>query len=403
MNWEWVRLGSIAQHNTGKTLDKGRNTGKQFEYITTSNVYWDGFELTALKEMPIEENNIDRFTVKKGDLLVCEGGDSGRSAIWEYERTVCFQNHVHRIRPYLNIETWYIYFFLYKIYLSKEIDQYKKGVGIQSLSGDALSSILLPLPPIKGQQRIVSEIKRCNNFVEIIELNQVNLQDAVKDTKSKILDLAIRGKLVPQDSNDEPASVLLERIKAERPEGKKKAKSTSDNSHYTFDIPKTWEWCQVSDFLLLLSGRDLLPSEYSDIPTGIPYIIGASNIMNDELIVNRWTNQPKVISEKNDLLITCKGTIGEIIINEIGRVHIARQLMAIRIFDATDIYYIRYCLVFYINQIKEQARGIIPGISREDILLLYIPVPPADEQKRIVQKIEEVFAMLDEIANTIKA
>jgi type I restriction enzyme S subunit len=157
--WEWTTIGDIAEHNTGKTLDKGRNTGVLRKYITTSNLYWDSFLLDDLKEMPFEENELRKCSAIKGDLLICEGGDGGRSAIWSNEYPICFQNHIHRVRPFSGIKSEYIYFFMLYSSLNGYIDYYKKGIGIQSLSGNSLSSIRLPLPPIFEQDRIVNKIE----------------------------------------------------------------------------------------------------------------------------------------------------------------------------------------------------------------------------------------------------
>ena len=169
--WVWCRLKNIAQHNTGKTLDKNRNTGTLQEYITTSNLYWGYFDFTELRKMPIEDSELGRCTATIGDLLICEGGDAGRSAVWKSEQSICFQNHIHRVRPFANISTDFLYYFMQYIYLNGEIKQYLKGVGIQSLSGNALSSISIPLPPLPEQHRIVQKIETIFQTLDKIQNN----------------------------------------------------------------------------------------------------------------------------------------------------------------------------------------------------------------------------------------
>jgi len=144
--WEWVRFGNIAQHNAGKTLDKGRNSGKLRDYITTSNLYWGYFELSQLKQMQIEDYELDRCTAQKGDLLIIEGGEAGRAAVWEMDREICFQNHIHRARFFGKISAYYLYHFFAKLNFTGEINKYRKGVAISNMSGKALASIPVPLP-----------------------------------------------------------------------------------------------------------------------------------------------------------------------------------------------------------------------------------------------------------------
>ena len=136
--WKWVRFGNIAQHNSGKTLDKVRNTGHPRDYITTSNLYWGIFELNNVRQMLIRDEELERCTARKGDLLICEGGEAGRAAVWFYDKEVCFQNHVHRARFYYGIDPYYAYRFFEKLNATREINQYRKGVGISSISSKVL-------------------------------------------------------------------------------------------------------------------------------------------------------------------------------------------------------------------------------------------------------------------------
>ena len=154
--WSWIRLGHIFQHNTGKALNGSNQRGTPYEYITTSNLYWNRFVLEKLRQMPFTDDELDKCTVKKGDLLVCEGGDIGRSAIWNYDNDIRIQNHIHRLRAYVPVCTK---FFYYTLYLYKRIGLIGgKGIGIQGLSSNALHNLLLPLPPVKEQQRISESI-----------------------------------------------------------------------------------------------------------------------------------------------------------------------------------------------------------------------------------------------------
>ena len=215
-SWNWVRLGHIFMHNTGKALNSANQSGELLEYITTSNLYWNRFELQTLKKMYFTANEIDKCTVKKGDLLVCEGGDIGRAAIWNYDYDIRIQNHIHKLRPYVFVCTEFFYYLFYSYKNAGLIGG--KGIGLQGLSSNALHSLLFPIPPVQEQLRITSAINSLFSNIDSIDADGDELKALVNTTKSKILDLAIRGKLVPQDPNDEPASVLLERIRKEKEE-----------------------------------------------------------------------------------------------------------------------------------------------------------------------------------------
>ena len=155
--WEWCRLGILFSHCTGKALNGINKKGKLYTYITTSNLYWDRFEISTLKEMFFTDEELDKCTATKGDLLVCEGGDIGRSAIWNYDYDIRIQNHIHKLRAYLPLCTR---FFYYVMFLYKGIGNIGgKGIGIQGLSSGALHNIVLPLPSIQEQERIVAKIE----------------------------------------------------------------------------------------------------------------------------------------------------------------------------------------------------------------------------------------------------
>jgi type I restriction enzyme S subunit len=259
-----------------------------------------------------------------------------------------------------------------------------------------------------------------------------------KQLKNSILQWAIQGKLVPQDPNDEPASVLLERIREEKAklvkEKKiKKDKNESiiyrgdDNSYYEkfiatgevkciddeipFEIPQGWEWYRISNIIELLSGQDFIPQKYNSQNRGIPYITGASNIVNGELVINRWTENPSVIGKLGDLLIVCKGSgVGKMCICNVEKIHIARQIQIIRnLSDLISLSYIKSVIEANLQTIISNAQGVIPGISREHILSLIIPVPPSNEQCKITQKLQEVLLLVNgygksqEILNKLNA
>lgn len=157
-NWMWVRLGDIFDHNTGKALNASDKEGHLLEYITTSNVYWDHFELNGLKSMHFRDDEIEKCTIKKGDLLICEGGDIGRSAIWPYEQEMRIQNHLHRLRPF-NTEINVKYYF-YMMWSYKNSDLINgRGIGLQGFSSKRVHSLVVPLPPLAEQKRIAERIE----------------------------------------------------------------------------------------------------------------------------------------------------------------------------------------------------------------------------------------------------
>ena len=152
-----------------------------------------------------------------------------------------------------------------------------------------------------------------------------------------------------------------------------------------------------SELVTLLSGRDLESNDCNSNREGIPYLIGASNIVDGKINITRWTTKPLVISKHGDILISCKGTIGEVVTNVIGEIHIARQFMAIQTLPMVYADYIELYIKSIVNNIKRNARGVIPGISREDILQREIALPPLEEQKRIVIEVEKWLDYIAEI------
>lgn len=156
-SWEWCIIGDLFAHNNGKQLNKGNARGEMMDYITTSNLYWEGFVLDKLKQMPFEDNEIDRCQAIKGDLLVCEGGDIGRAAIWNYDYQIMLQNHLHKLRAYVPLCTEYFRFLFY--YYNKSGMIGGKGIGIQGFSSKALHNTLVPLPPLSEQKSIVAKVE----------------------------------------------------------------------------------------------------------------------------------------------------------------------------------------------------------------------------------------------------
>lgn len=166
--WCETQLGDIFNHNTGKALNSSNTEGTLKDYLTTSNVYWNSFDFSVIKKMLFKESELNKCQITKGDLLVCEGGDIGRAAIWDYDYDICIQNHLHRLRPKVNgICVSFYYYVLYYLKINNMIGG--KGIGLLGLSSNALHKLHVPFPPLNEQHRIVAKIEEIFAQLDVIE------------------------------------------------------------------------------------------------------------------------------------------------------------------------------------------------------------------------------------------
>ena len=166
--WCETQLGDIFNHNTGKALNSSNTEGTLKDYLTTSNVYWNSFDFSVIKKMLFKESELNKCQITKGDLLVCEGGDIGRAAIWNYDYDICIQNHLHRLRPKVNgLCVSFYYYVLYYLKINNMIGG--KGIGLLGLSSNALHKLHVPFPSLNEQHRIVSKIEEIFTQLDAIE------------------------------------------------------------------------------------------------------------------------------------------------------------------------------------------------------------------------------------------
>ena len=398
----------------GKRLPKGASFSEEITshaYIRITDMKNHSINIADLRYISDEIFSvIKNYTIAKDDLYVTIAGTIG--VVGEVPDKLDGMNLTENAVKITNIaiNKSFLCIILQTDFVQQQFQDKTHQVAMPKLALERILSTLIPICPYAQQVQIVDSFQICDDFLSTIDIEKEELQKIVALSKSKILDLAIRGKLVPQDLNDEPASVLLERIRTEKEELIKQGKikrdkkesvifKGSDNSYYEkvgnkvkcideevpFELPDGWAFIRLKSAWELISGRDLSPSEYNDENNGIPYITGASNFENGKISLVRWTQVPQVVTLKGDLLLTCKGTIGEIAYNNFGEAHIARQIMAIRNIYRLNVDFLALCIEYSMAKIKQAAKGLIPGISREDILNLIIPIPPEKHQKEIVR------------------
>lgn len=406
--WSWARLGSIANIVTGRLDANAQTPDGEYPFFTCGE----------------EVFKTDTYAFDCNAILLGGNNATGDFKMHKFSGKFNAYQRVYVITTFPEIDVDYLYNHI-RFYLPKLQSQ---SIGSQTryLKLGMITDLLVALPTFREQKLVSSSCNKYLNYCTEIASEKDDLKKYIKSAKSKILDLAIRGQLVPQNPDDEPASVLLERIRAEKEElikqGKiKRDKKESiifkgeDNSYYEkvgdkseninvdipFNLPEDWEFVRLKEIWELISGRDLSPSEYNADGIGIPYITGASNFSNGKVELVRWTASPQVLTEIGDLLLTCKGTIGEMAFNDFGAGHIARQIMGIRNIYDLNSKYLELCMEFYIQKIKESAKGLIPGISREDILNLILPIPPEQYQTQVVHQVEKINRILSSIEKSL--
>ncbi len=431
-SWCWCRLGDLFQHNTGKALNSANNVGELKKYLTTSNVYWNRFDFSTVKEMYFKDDEIEKCSIRKGDLLVCEGGDIGRAAIWDKDDEMCIQNHIHRLRAFIEISTMYIYYIFWLFKRNGVIGG--KGIGIQGLSANALHNILIPLPPFNEQFKIVSKLETILVVSDKYEEKQNELDKLESELqpqlKKSILQYAIQGKLVAQNPTDEPASELLKRINEEKEQlikaGKiKRDKNTSiifkgdDNKYFEkkgndvvciddeipFEIPDSWEWVRFKNLVQFSLGKtpERVDSTYWS-PNDFPWVSIADMEDKSTLTKTKEFISQKALTEKfnntfspiGTLIMSFKLTIGKVSILGINAVHNEAIISIFPFINEGDI--TRNFLFNFLSIITgyTASTDAIKGatLNSKKISEMLVPLPPLQEQMRIVKALNNVLASI---------
>ena len=429
--WEWCRLSAVSCSIVDGDHMPPPKSFQGIPFIVISNIAMGYLDLNTSRYVPesyfctLSQERVPQV----GDILFSVTGSYGIAVRINTNCNFCFQRHIALIRP-MSINSEYLEFLLNSAFIKKQCDTVATGMAQKTVGIDSLRKLIIPIPPIREQSSIVAKSKLLMPLVHKYSIMQEKLDRLDANIKNRlynsILQDAVKGwptcpklyKFCHRDSRDN-AIVLLEQIKKEKQrlvkEGKQKKSALNDsaifrgdnNRYYEkigkkcvditeeipFEIPASWAWIRLDQGISLLSGRDLDPSQYNDLHHGIPYITGASNFVNSSLLINRWTDSPMTISNKGDLLLTCKGTIGSMAFNNIGQIHIARQVMAITSFGI-DLKYIKCFLQSNLSILEKNANSMIPGISRSTLLGMLFPLPPFKEQQRIVAQIEKLFEQL---------
>ena len=440
--WEWTRIGNIFNHTSGKQQSSNnKSSGTPQKFITTSNLYWGYFVLDNVKVMNFTEDEIKTCSATKGDLLVCEGGAGyGRSAIWNEDYDICLQNHVHRLRPCINGICEYVYYF---IYLLKESNNLASvGTAMPGLSANRLKGLLLPFPPLSEQKRVVAKLGELLPLLEKYSKVQYSLDELNNEINNKlkksILQEAIQGKLFPQNPNDEPASVLLDRIKAEKvklfKEGKLKKKDLvdsvifkgDDNKYYEqiedetiditedipFDIPVNWEWCRLNGLCSIFTGATFKKEDASEDNSGVRILRGGNispfklRYKPDDIFLSKELVKESILLRKNDIVtpaVTSLENIGKAarIESDLQDITVGGFVFIMRPFSNEDDLskYVLSLLAApsitdYIRSITNKSGQAFYNIGKERLLKTLVPLPPLQEMQRIVEQVEVLFDKL---------
>ena len=428
--WEWTRIGNIFNHTSGKQQSSSnKNSGTPQKFITTSNLYWGYFVLDNVKIMNFTEEEIRTCSATKGDLLVCEGGAGyGRSAIWNEDYDICLQNHVHRLRPCISGICEYVYHF---IYLLKESNNLASvGTAMPGLSANRLKGLLLPLPPLSEQRRIVAKLGELLPQVEkyskvqsyLDELN-VSINDKLKKS---ILQEAIQGKLVPQITREGTAQELLEQIRQEKQrltkEGKLKKSALTDsviykgddNKYYErvggkniciddeilFEIPDSWVWCRLGFLFNHNTGKALNASNKEG--SMLPYITtsnlywGQFDLSSVRQMYFKDSEIEKCSVSNGDLLVCEGGDIGRAAIWPYDTpMCIQNHIHKLRSYNQLDTLFYYHIFQAYKYNGYIGGKGIgIQGLSSKALHNMLVPLPPINEQIRITSKISSLFQFI---------
>ena len=431
--WEWTRIGNVFIHASGKQQSSNNKAGgTPQKFITTSNLYWGYFVLDNVKVMNFTEEEIRTCSATMGDLLVCEGGAGyGRSAIWNKDYDICLQNHIHRLRPLVDGICEYVYYFMY---LQKESNNLASvGTAMPGLSANRLKGLLIPLPPIAEQNRITEKLKEVLPVVDKYdkvqgELNTLNssLNDVIKKS---ILQEAIQGKLVPQIIEEGTAKELLAEIRKEKErfvkEGKlKKSVLTDsvifrgdDNKYYErighksiditdeilLDLPDNWSWVRFGHYIKMSIGKTPPRGETKYWANGKYSWVSISDMADYGLVKitkETVTEYAKClfgdISPLGTLIMSFKLTVGRTSLLDIPAYH-NEAIISIYPFvdeDCSTRNYLFYILpiISSLGDSKDAIKG--KTLNSKSLNNLLLPLPPLNEQKRIVAMIEQLFDKL---------
>nr|WP_270566300.1 restriction endonuclease subunit S [Bacteroides stercoris] len=408
-SWVWCTLGDLAFYKKGPFgssltkamfVPKSNDTYKVYEQknaIQKDNTLGSYF---ITKE---KYDSLIGFAIQPYDIIVSCAGTIGETYVLPQNSQEGIINQaLMLIRLYSReIEQFYLLYF--DFILKEEAYKESKGTAIKNIPPfDVLKGFHIPLPPISEQQRILKEIEHWFSLIDIIERGKDDLQTTIKQAKSKILDLAIHGKLVPQDPNDEPASELLKRINP-------KAEVTCDNGHsekFPYEIPESWVWCGHNSILDISGGAQPSKNYFETKPK--PNYIRLYQIRDygeSPVPVYIPINLASKQTKKGDILLArYGGSLGKVFHAEQGAYNVA---MAKVIFKFENLIYKEFAYYYYLSdlyqgKLKEISRTAQAGFNSTDFNDMYFPLPPLAEQQRIVQKIEELFSVLDNIQKVLE-